>query len=69
MVEHVKVGAVDGPSGAVVRKVHDYILSLSPPKKEGHLNGRKLTINPTCQIQISQLPEYEFHIAIFVGTL
>ena len=36
MVEHVIVGAVDGPSEAVVEQVHVFILSLSPPKKEGH---------------------------------
>ena len=39
-VEHVKVGAVDGPSEAVVKQVQVYIciyvVSLSPPKKEGH---------------------------------
>ena len=35
-VDHVKVGAVDGTSETVVKQVQVYILSLSPPKKEGH---------------------------------
>ena len=45
------------------------IVSLSPPKKEGHPNGCKFTIHPTRKTQILQLPEYEFHIMIFVDTL
>ena len=36
MVEHVKVGAVNGPSETVVKQVQVCILSLSPAKKEGH---------------------------------
>ena len=68
MVKHVKVGAVDGLPEAVVEHVQVCILSLSPPKKEGHLNGCRFTIHPTCQIQILQLPEYELHLMIFVDT-
>ena len=46
------------------------IFLLSPPKKEGHPNGCKFTIHPACQIQILQLPKYEFHIImIFVDIL
>ena len=61
-----KVGAVDGPSEAVVKKAQVCILSLSPPKKEGHIYGCQFTVHPTCQIQIIQLPEYEFHTMTFV---
>ena len=43
MVDHVNVGAVDGPSEAVVKKVQVYILTLSPPKKEGHSENAQTT--------------------------
>ena len=66
MVEHVKAGARDGPSEAVVKQVNIFVLSA----KEGRCQtGYKLIIHLTCQIQILQLLEYEFHIMIFVDTL
>ena len=63
VVEHAEMGAFHGPSEAGSRRetgtsiyASEYIFSLSPPKKEGHLNDYKFTVHPTCQIQILQLP-------------
>ena len=71
MVDHVKVGAVDGPSEAVIIKAKkdEYYYYCLRRRRKGTQTTAKFTIHPTCQIQILQLPEYEFHIMIFVDTL
>ena len=49
VVVHVKVGAVDGPSEAVVQRVLIIVLSAEEGRCQ---NGCKFIIHPTCQLHI-----------------
>ena len=60
------MGAVDGPWEGVVKQVS--IIVLSAEERKCH-TACKFLIHPACQIQILQLPEYKFHVAIVVDAL
>ena len=70
------MGAVDGPSEAVVKQVSIMVLSTEEGKVPNRLQIHRSSDMPNANIKffrlyknILQVPEYEFHIMIFVDTL